>query len=136
MVNYIYDIGDKMKSITPIREEIKAKSHTPQYRMHKYFARRPYNVFANLITHYSKPQDIVLDVFCGGGVTVFEGVAQKRRTIGIDINPLAAFITKMQIYTDDIKSTKSVFKKFLQNVELKYGKYYSIDLDNDIGKIE
>lgn len=37
-----------MKKVKPIKKSIEAKGHTPQYRMHKYFARRPYNVFNNL----------------------------------------------------------------------------------------
>jgi DNA modification methylase len=78
-----------MKTIEPIKKPIEAKGHTPQYRMHKYFARRPYNVFSNLINHYSNKNDIVLDCFCGGGVTVFEGMALERKVIGVDINPLA-----------------------------------------------
>ena len=74
--------------------------------MHKYFARRPYNVFSNLISYYSVPGDVVLDIFCGGGVTIFEGCKLKRNVIGVDINPLAAFITKMQMFNDDIKELK------------------------------
>src|SRR5690554_3388385 len=44
--------------IYPIQSSVKAKRHTPQYTMHKYFARRPYNVFNNLISHYSNEGDI------------------------------------------------------------------------------
>lgn len=49
---------------TAINSTVKALSHTPQYKMHKYFARRPYNVFSNLIEYYSDKGQIVLDIFC------------------------------------------------------------------------
>ena len=82
-----------MKNVKPIKKAVVAKRHTAQYRMHKYFARRPYNVFQNLIKHYTNKGDIILDCFCGGGVTVFEAAALERKVIGVDINPLATFIT-------------------------------------------
>ncbi|GAH95598.1 unnamed protein product, partial [marine sediment metagenome] len=53
--------------------------------MHKYFARRPHNVFRYLIEFYTKPGDIILDCFCGGGVTLFEGLATGRKVIAVDI---------------------------------------------------
>lgn len=40
--------------IEPIKESVKAKGHTAQYKMHKYFARRPYNVFSNLVNYYTQ----------------------------------------------------------------------------------
>ena len=97
---------EKKEDLQPISDTVKAERHTPVYQMHKYFARRPHNVFQHLIQYYSKPGEIILDCFCGGGVTIFEALAAKRKVIGCDINPLAAFITKMQILkldTNDLK---------------------------------
>lgn len=82
---------------TSFSKSIEAKQHSPVYMMHRYFARRPYNVFSELIKHYTKEGDIILDPFCGGGVTVVEGLLLKRKVIGVDINPLATFVTEMQI---------------------------------------
>jgi SAM-dependent methyltransferase len=75
---------------------VEAKPHTPVYTMHKYFARRPWNVFNELISHYSKEGDIVLDPFCGGGVTVVESLKLGRKAIGVDANPLATYVTEME----------------------------------------
>ena len=51
---------------------IVAKAHTPPYKIHKYFARRPHNVFNQLIENFTSPGEIILDPFCGGGVTIYE----------------------------------------------------------------
>lgn len=75
---------------------VEAKPHSPVYTMHKYFARRPWNVFSELISHYSSPGNIVLDPFCGGGVTVVESLKLRRKAIGVDVNPLAAYVTEME----------------------------------------
>lgn len=77
-------------------EGMTAEGHTPIYKMHKYFARRPQNVFAALIENYSSPNDVIFDPFCGGGVTLIEGAALMRHVVANDINPLAAFISKCE----------------------------------------
>lgn len=113
--------------IEPIKETVKANSHTPQYKMHKYFARRPYNVFQNLIGHYTKENELVLDVFCGGGVTIFESVAMNRRAIGVDLNPLATFITKMQLKKVDLDLLKNLGTTFLEEIAQELSSYYKFD---------
>lgn len=126
-------MSDTMKNTKPIEKSIKAKAHTPQYKIHKYFARRPYNVFRNLIEHYSKPKDIVLDVFCGGGVTVYEGTAIDRKVVGVDLNPLATFITEMQLKQLDPEGFKQFAIEILQRIESDYSHVYKMpNMANEI----
>ena len=113
-----------MANIQPIQYSVKAKKHSAPYQMHKYYARRPYNVFRNLIEHYSKPGDLILDCFCGGGVTLLEGLTVDRKIIAVDLNPLATFITKMQIQQIGIDSLKKYFSEFHKICEDEYSKYY------------
>ena len=112
----------------PLKESVIAKGHTPQYSMHKYFARRPYNVFENLVKHYTEKGDIVLDCFCGGGVTIFESLKLDRKVIGVDLNPLAAFITEMQVKQVDIIALKDYLHNFLTQMENKFQNNYRVDL--------
>lgn len=53
----------------------------------------PY-VAKNIILRYSKPNDLVLDQFVGGGTTLVECKLNNRNAIGIDINPSAVERTK------------------------------------------
>lgn len=76
---------------------VKAEPHTPPYKIHKYFARRPWNVFNQLVEKFSNKNEIILDPFCGGGVTVYEGLKQGRKVIGCDLNPLSIFIVKNMV---------------------------------------
>lgn len=96
-----------------MREGMKSEAHTPVYKMHKYFARRPQNVFRALIENYSKPGDTVLDVFCGGGVTLFEGLSVGRKIIANDINPLAVFISSMEV----VKADKEEYLEAIEAIE-------------------
>jgi len=95
--------------IPAFSETVEAKVHTPVYTMHKYFARRPWNVFNRLIAYYSSPGDIVLDPFAGGGVTVVESLKLRRKAIGVDVNPLATYVSSMEIRTLDLSSFEEAF---------------------------
>lgn len=56
----------------------------------------PY-VAKNIILRYSKPNDLVLDQFVGGGTTLIECKLNNRNAIGVDINPNAVNITKEKL---------------------------------------
>jgi 16S rRNA G966 N2-methylase RsmD/predicted nucleic-acid-binding Zn-ribbon protein len=86
----------------PYRQVVKAAPHSAVYLMHKFWARRPHNVFAELVAHYSEPGDVVLDPFCGGGVTVVEALSLGRKVVGVDVNPLAAYVTEMEVRPLDV----------------------------------
>lgn len=99
------------KAVRPLQVAVQAKPHRPVYRMHRYFARRPYSVFAELVRHYSDPDDTILDPFCGGGVTLVEGALQGRHVIGFDVNPLATFVTQMELSDVDLGGLKEAQAK-------------------------
>jgi putative DNA methylase len=99
-----------MTTIKPITHSVQALPHTPVYRMHRYFARRPYNLIHALIEHYSRPGDVILDPFCGGGTTVIEGLRLCRKVIGIDLNPMAVFITRCEAMNIDLSALEVTLK--------------------------
>jgi len=86
------------------------KTYKGIYAMHKYWSKKPYNLIANYIRRFSSPSDIVIDSFCGSGVTVIESVRLKRRAVGIDINPVAILITEMGLSHVDIQALKQSFQ--------------------------
>ena len=116
---------------------IVAVSHTPPYKMHKYFARRPHNVFKQLVHEFSAIGEIVLDPFCGGGVTIYEGIIKQRKVIGCDLNPLSIFIVRNMVKKNTVdKDFQNIIKKlenylsYLQNEYMIFrhdGKTYNID---------
>jgi putative DNA methylase len=99
-----------------ISNGIEAEGHTLVYKMHKYFARRPQNVFQWLIETYSRPNEIILDCFCGGGVSLFEGLSIGRKVIAVDINPLATFISDCQTTKVSIEHYKSLMEEIRDRV--------------------
>lgn len=80
------------------------------YQVHKYWARRPGSLFRALIAGALLPAGtdlesvcqhgspalagrIVLDPFMGGGTTIVEALRLGCRAVGVDLNPLAWYIT-------------------------------------------
>ena len=118
-------------------QPILAEAHTPPYKIHKYFARRPHNVFASLIENYSAEGEIVLDPFCGGGVTIYEGLIRGRKVIGCDLNPLSIFIVRNMVknakLSDSFYKAISDLKDYVEYLHKDFlcfekdGKSYPID---------
>lgn len=115
----------EIKGISYISGGIEAGNHTPIYKMHRYFARRPHNVFRNLIESYTKPGDTILDPFCGGGVTLVEGLSTNRKVIAVDTNPLATFITDCQTTPISISEYEHLMDKIENDLRKEISKHYS-----------
>ena len=67
-------------------------THSPDYRGNW----SPY-IPHNLILKYSKPGDVVLDNFCGGGTTAIEAKLLGRKCVAIDVNESAVRLTKSNL---------------------------------------
>lgn len=113
-----------LDNLKPIDHGVIAYPHTPVYKMHRYFARRPWSVFNELIRHYSNPGNIILDPFCGGGVTVVEGLKLRRKVIGVDLNPMATFITRMEVIDVNLNELKKAFSEIEKVVKNEIQELY------------
>jgi adenine-specific DNA methylase len=108
---------------------IKATAHTPPYTMHKFWARRPWAVFRRIIELFSKPGDIVLDPFAGGGPTLVEGLILRRKVVAADLNPLATFIMEHEVMPLDIEKFSSAIKKLEQELAPIMNELYSTNCE-------
>lgn len=116
--------GTKVKPVKPLRAPVPASPHSAIYKMHRYYARRPQSVFLKLIQHYSDAGDTIFDPFCGGGVTAVEALRSRRRIVAVDLNPLATWITRVEVEAADTDILKDVFEKWLATVGKKVDKFY------------
>jgi len=79
---------------TASENNVEAETYTGIYGLHKYWSKKPHDVVRRFITAYSHEGEIVLDPFCGSGVGIVEAIFTNRKAFGIDINPMATFITR------------------------------------------
>ena len=129
------------------RKEGNAKK--PIYQIHKWWARRLSSVFRTILltsflpdeiteeefwkNYYYKKTDlkeilgyspIILDPFMGGGTTIVEALRLGIKPIGIDINPVAWFVTKKEVEPLDLDAFENEFKKLEEKVGGKIKSYY------------
>mgnify|MGYP002516820806 CR=1 FL=1 len=103
-----------------ITENIAAESHPAHYLMHKYWGRKAHNVVGEYISCFTNEGDTILEPFMGSGVTVIEAIKQGRKVIGLDINPMAAFIVKNTISSVDLQEFSARYKLITDQVRAEY----------------
>ncbi|MCC8150842.1 MAG: hypothetical protein LIO96_05175 [Lachnospiraceae bacterium] len=105
-----YDEETDSYSCDPFASDVSEGKSDPIYMAHSYHTKVPYRAIKKYIQHYTKPGDIVLDAYCGTGMT---GVASQsckseddllslfgkegttvgaRKVILNDLSPVATFI--------------------------------------------
>ena len=80
----------QLRAVLRGRECVSGLTHS----FYRYPARFSPAFARTAISLFSRPGDTVLDPFVGGGTTVVEALATGRRAIGVDLNSLAAFVTR------------------------------------------
>lgn len=87
-----YDSTNDCYSKEPFLSEIKAGKNSPVYNAHSYHTKVPPQGIEPFIEHYTNTGDLVLDPFCGSGMTGVAALSLGRTPLLIDISPAAAFI--------------------------------------------
>ena len=73
---------------SPLRLNVKASKSSTFYNAHSYPTKVPPEVIEPYIIHYTKEDDIVLDAFCGSGMTGVAALRNQRRVILRDLSPV------------------------------------------------
>lgn len=106
---------------------IKAETHTPEYLMHKYWARKPHNVISECIEKLTNEGDTVLDPFCGSGVTLREGALLGRKVVGFDLNPVAVLISRVLLEPPSVDDFVHQFEKIYDKAYSLFGDLYKTE---------
>jgi 16S rRNA G966 N2-methylase RsmD len=138
----------------PLLEEIPVKKRTAKrhFGVHGYFTKQSWNVVSAYIKNFSKPGDFVLDPFGGSGVTAIEALMNRRRSMSIDLNPLAVFIVqaliapvKLDAFREAFNKIKTDYLKKEPNTEQEikaalktypYPKGYKLPVGSDVDTVE
>ena len=105
---------------------ISAETHTPEYLMHKYWARKPHNVISKCIESLVPKKGVILDPFCGSGVTLREGALLGHDCYGFDVNPTAYLISSILTNPPQTTSFIDEYKRVFDSVYKRYGYLYKL----------
>jgi DNA modification methylase len=86
---------------------------------HRYPAKFLPNLVKKLIEEYTVKNDVIADMFAGCGTSLVESKVHGRKSIGVDINPVAQLITKAK--TNPIDPT--ILNKRVLALNKKISKY-------------
>ncbi len=76
----------------PYGDSISAGKNTYVYDAHTYHTKVPPKGIELLLEHYTRPGDVVLDPFCGSGMTGVAAMQTGRKVLLSDLSPAATFI--------------------------------------------
>jgi SAM-dependent methyltransferase len=83
------------RSLAPGALDFSASGHLyATHGLHPFAARLPPPLARWAINTFTDPGDHVLDVMCGSGTTLVEGLLTGRHSHGVDIDPLARLISR------------------------------------------
>lgn len=134
----------------PLAIDVQVGKTDPLYKAHSYHTKVPHLAIVPSILHYTEPGDIVLDGFCGSGMT---GVAAQwcesapasyraqiesewktagraapkwgaRRTVLNDLSPAATFIATNYTLPFDLEAFAQAGKKLLDEMSAELGWMY------------
>ena len=83
---------------TPLTRDIGASRDTAVYSAHTYHTKVPPEAIKEFVDHFTDPGDVILDGFCGSGMTgIGVAMANKgtRTTVLCDLSPVATFISSV-----------------------------------------
>jgi len=100
--------------------DFKYKKSGNIFNAHSYWTKQPIDIINTFINNYSKENDVVLDPFCGSGMTGISAIMTKRNFILSDISPACLHIS--QGYTTKY-NTENISDK-LENLLTNLNDYY------------
>ncbi len=121
-----------------LREKQIQQNYRPIIAVHKWFARRPGTLFRGLLLsefgrepvehsyYHSNRFDgrTVADPFMGGGTPLLEANRLGCSVVGMDINPMSAWVVREEIDALDLEAFVSATDRLAQHLEQSIGHLY------------
>jgi DNA modification methylase len=113
----------------PFASPVKAGKATAIYNAHSYHTKVPPQGIEPYISHYTNPGDLVLDPFCGSGMTGVAALMNGRRVILNDLSPAAIHIAYNYCTPVDADALKREFERIKLAVKDEFDWLYGTICD-------
>lgn len=123
----------------PYAADVSEGKSDPIYNSHSYHTKVPPSAIERFLEHYTRPGDVVLDCFCGTGMT---GVACSARgkasadtsriALLADLSPLATHIAANTTSPLDTETALSELNEVLDALEAEFGDLYASFTDDGV----
>jgi len=118
---------DEPYNRAPFAVDVSEGKNDPIYNAHAYHTKVSYLAIAHYLEHFTDPQDLVLDVFCGTGMT---GVAAsqmaggERYCVECELSTAASFISNGFRLVPSLHSARSQACRIVKALQTQYGWMY------------
>ncbi len=121
----IFDLKRVPKCVgKPFFGDIAAGKNTYVYDAHTYHTKVPPEGIEKLIEYYTRPGDLVLDPFCGSGMTGVAATQRGRKALLSDLSPAATFIARNLNSPADVdKYMRAVHEVLESSTNLEHSLY-------------
>ena len=123
----------------PFAADVSEGKKDPIYNAHSYHTKVPHKAIMRYIYHYTDPGDLVLDGFCGSGMTGLAAASCAHTHLGVnseqqvglrgsiqcDLSPAATFISYNYILDCQLSSVVREANRVLDELEKSCGWMYS-----------
>lgn len=97
-------------------DEYKEMRRFGMHSFHRYFGKLIPAIPAAAIEYYTQPGDYIFEPFLGSGTTLLEAKLRNRNGIGIEINPISYFISKVKTTEIDLYTIEKVNDILINNI--------------------
>lgn len=122
----VYDPSNDTYHREPFSADVTEGRTDVIYTAHSYHTKVPPKAIAKYIEHYTEPGDVVLDFFCGSGMTsvACRLTSAGRVGISIDLSPAATFIAKNYLWPLEAHSFERHARHLLEAASEHLGPLY------------
>lgn len=99
----------------------KADTRYLTHDIHRYPAKFIPQLARRIIEEYSEKGEIVLDPFCGSGTALLEARLTERNAIGVDLNPVAYYVSKVKTNPIEPRKLKRMWEEFSKKLSPLFG---------------
>jgi DNA modification methylase len=108
---------------------VTAGKGTAAYNAHSYPTKVPPEAIEPFLNHFTKPGDVVLDPFCGSGMTGLAALRTGRRAVLNDLSPLAIHLTHNHTTPCDPESLLDAWHAIRESLNVEERRHYGIRCD-------
>jgi DNA modification methylase len=119
-----YNLQEDTYKRQPFTGDISTIQRNPVYSAHTYHTKVPPDIISTLLAHYCEPDDLVLDVFSGTGMTGVATAEQGLNCILIDLSTIAGFVSWVNTSKFPYKETLIMLNQIIDEVEEEFSYLY------------
>ena len=124
------------ESEAPFQQSLRAGKNSTSYRAHSYHTKVPPEAIERLLRHHTRKGDLVVDPFCGSGMTGLAAIRSGRNAILSDFSPAAVHIAGNYTTPCDPESFRAAVSRVAQGVRPMMAWLYEYGAPGATSRIE